>query len=362
MRAGARTAGSRDADPVALEDLAGMLAAARNPVLVAGPDIDASRRLGCGGRARREAAPGGVGDACAGRRADRLPGGAPLLPGHPAAGDRCVSRPSRRATSCWSSAPRCSPTTPTSRARCSGLGHDARADHLRPERGCARADGQRHRRRRRARARAPARAARAQPARSAAAARAPGRAGGQRADQRHDGDERARGGVADGRDRGGRAPPSSTVALRNRLRLSTPGSYYFSGERRPRLRHRCSGRRAARAAAAPGGVRAGRGISAVRITAVWSAATYRVPVTFLVLRNEEYSILKWFRGVRAGRGGSRPRSQRPGRGERRGGIRRALRGGHHARGARARALREAIAVQDGPRLVQVPVAPGMWLD
>ena len=26
------------------------------------------------------------------------------------------------------------------------------------------------------------------------------------------------------------------------------------------------------------------------------------------------------------------------------------------------ALREAIAVQDGPRLVQVPVASGMWLD
>jgi hypothetical protein len=26
------------------------------------------------------------------------------------------------------------------------------------------------------------------------------------------------------------------------------------------------------------------------------------------------------------------------------------------------ALREAIAAQDGPRLVQVPVASGMWLD
>ena len=28
----------------------------------------------------------------------------------------------------------------------------------------------------------------------------------------------------------------------------------------------------------------------------------------------------------------------------------------------AEALRQAIAVQDGPRLVQVPVAGGMWLD
>jgi len=26
------------------------------------------------------------------------------------------------------------------------------------------------------------------------------------------------------------------------------------------------------------------------------------------------------------------------------------------------ALREAIAVQDGPQLVQVPVASGMWMD
>ena len=28
----------------------------------------------------------------------------------------------------------------------------------------------------------------------------------------------------------------------------------------------------------------------------------------------------------------------------------------------ADALRRAIAVEDGPRLVQVPVATGMWLD
>ena len=30
------------------------------------------------------------------------------------------------------------------------------------------------------------------------------------------------------------------------------------------------------------------------VTAFWSAAAYEVPVSFLVLRNEEYSILKWF--------------------------------------------------------------------
>jgi benzoylformate decarboxylase len=30
------------------------------------------------------------------------------------------------------------------------------------------------------------------------------------------------------------------------------------------------------------------------IQARWSAATYRLPVTILVLHNDEYAILKWF--------------------------------------------------------------------
>ena len=52
-----------------------------SPVLVAGPDIDAERRLGRGGRAGRAPAPAGVGHARARRRPARLPRGPPALPG-----------------------------------------------------------------------------------------------------------------------------------------------------------------------------------------------------------------------------------------------------------------------------------------
>ena len=38
----------------------------------------------------------------------------------------------------------------------------------------------------------------------------------------------------------------------------------------------------------------GEGSAQYGITALWSAVAYKLPVTFLVLRNEEYMILKWF--------------------------------------------------------------------
>ena len=38
----------------------------------------------------------------------------------------------------------------------------------------------------------------------------------------------------------------------------------------------------------------GEGSAQYAIQALWTAAAYDVPVTFLVLRNEEYAILKWF--------------------------------------------------------------------
>jgi benzoylformate decarboxylase len=155
--------------------------------------------------------------------------------------------------------------------------------------------------------------------------------------------------------------PSSTLALRNRLRLSRPGSYYFSS----------SGGLGFGIAAAVGVQLAqpgrpvvcvlGEGSAQYGITALWTAATYRVPVTFLVLRNQEYMILKWFAELEHVAGA-------PGLD---------LAGLDVAAVARAygvpaqevsgreqlvEALREAIAAQDGPRLVQVPVASGMWLE
>jgi benzoylformate decarboxylase len=88
--------------------------------------------------------------------------------------------------------------------------------------------------------------------------------------------------------------PSATLALRNQLRLSTPGSYYFS-----------SGGGLGFGMPAAIGVQMaqpsrpvvcviGEGSAQYAIQSLWTAATYDVPVTFLVLRNDEYAILKWF--------------------------------------------------------------------
>ena len=38
----------------------------------------------------------------------------------------------------------------------------------------------------------------------------------------------------------------------------------------------------------------GEGSAQYAITGFWTAAAYRIPVTFLVLRNSTYAILKWF--------------------------------------------------------------------
>jgi benzoylformate decarboxylase len=88
--------------------------------------------------------------------------------------------------------------------------------------------------------------------------------------------------------------PSATPALRNQLRLSAPGSYYFS-----------SGGGLGFGMPAAIGVQLaqpsrpvvcviGEGSAQYAIQSLWTAAAYEVPVTFLVLRNDEYAILKWF--------------------------------------------------------------------
>jgi benzoylformate decarboxylase len=105
----------------------------------------------------------------------------------------------------------------------------------------------------------------------------------------------------------------------------------------------------------------GEGSAQYGITALWTAAAYRVPVTFLVLRNEEYAILKWFAQLEQA-------DRIPGldlKGLDVAAVAEAY--GVPSREAYGRddlaeALRSAIAVEDGPRLVQVPVASGMWLD
>jgi len=155
--------------------------------------------------------------------------------------------------------------------------------------------------------------------------------------------------------------PSSTLALRNRLRLSKPGSYFFGA----------SGGLGFGISAGVGVQLAqpgrpvvcvlGEGSAQYGITALWSAVAYNVPITFLILRNEEYMILKWFAALEQVSGA--PGLDLPGLDV----AAVASAYGMPARTVNGReelteALREAIAVQDGPQLVQVPVASGMWMD
>jgi benzoylformate decarboxylase len=153
--------------------------------------------------------------------------------------------------------------------------------------------------------------------------------------------------------------PSSTAALRNQLRLHRPGSYYFSA----------GGGLGYGLAAAVGVQMAepdrpvvcviGEGSTQYAITALWTAVAYSVPVTFLVLRNEEYAILKWFAefdGVEGAPGLDLPKLDT---------VEIAAGYGVGARRTEGRedltdALREAFDAGE-PRLVEVAVAPGMWL-
>jgi len=153
--------------------------------------------------------------------------------------------------------------------------------------------------------------------------------------------------------------PSATPALRNQLRLGRPGSYYFSaggglGFGMPAaigVQLACPER--------PVVCVVGEGSAQYAVQSFWTAAAYKVPVTFLVLRNEEYAILKFFSlmeeipnapgldlpaldtaAVAAGYGVNARRASDP--------------------EELAVELRGALA-SDRPELVEVQVAPGMAL-
>jgi benzoylformate decarboxylase len=152
--------------------------------------------------------------------------------------------------------------------------------------------------------------------------------------------------------------PSATLALRNQLRLSKPGSYYFG-----------AGGGLGFGLAAAIGVQlaqpdrqvvcvVGEGSAQYAIQAFWSAVAYDVPVTFLVLRNEEYAILKWFAAVEDVEGA-------PGLDLPRLDVAGVASGyGVNARRVGDGELRDALAeamASDRPELVEVRVAPGMAL-
>ncbi len=153
--------------------------------------------------------------------------------------------------------------------------------------------------------------------------------------------------------------PSATLALRNQMRLSRPGSYYFG-----------AGGGLGFGLAAAVGVQIaqpdrpvvcviGEGSAQYAITALWSAVAYDVPMTVLVLRNSEYAILKWFAMVEQVE--NSPGLDLPALDTA------AVASGYGVNSTKVDdadsltdALRTAIA-SPKPELVEVGVAPGMWL-
>lgn len=153
--------------------------------------------------------------------------------------------------------------------------------------------------------------------------------------------------------------PASTLALRNQLRISRPGSYYFT-----------AGGGLGFGLPASIGVQlaqpdrpvvcvVGEGSAQYGIAAFWTAAAYQVPVTYLVLRNDEYAILKWFaevEGVQGAPGLDLPALEVA-----------AVATGYGVESQRVKerdAVRDALAkalASSRPQLVEVPVAPGMSL-
>ena len=153
--------------------------------------------------------------------------------------------------------------------------------------------------------------------------------------------------------------PTATLAVRNQLRLSEPGSYYFGA----------GGGLGFGLSAAVGVQMArperpvvcvlGEGSAQYAIQAFWSAAAYDVPLTVLVVRNDEYSILKWFamiEEVGGAPGLDLPALDVPAVAEGYGVRARRVEGA----GELGTALREAIA-SPRPEVVEVRVAPGMSL-
>ncbi len=103
----------------------------------------------------------------------------------------------------------------------------------------------------------------------------------------------------------------------------------------------------------------GEGSVQYAVSAFWSAVAYDVPVTFLVLRNSEYAILKWFAEVESVQGApglDLPALDVAAVAAGYGVSTQVASGRDEVRDALARAL-----ASSRPELVEVPVAPGMSL-
>ena len=355
-----RVTGRAVADPEAVRALAERLDAASNPVLVAGPDIDASGGWDAAvALAERQRLPvwATPGDR---RRPARLPRGPPQLPRRPAAGDR----PGRADARGPRPDPRRRqlglPLLPPHPRPAAARGGEAGRDHQRPRRGGPGADGRRDRRRRRAHPRGAARGgARVLPPGARAE---PGPAGNPR-------DRPAqllhrplgpRRGPARGRDRRprvarqhpGAAQPAAPLAARA---ATTSAPAAASASASPPRSACSSPSPTARSSAC-----SARARPSTRSPPSGAPSPTRPRSPSSSCSNERVRDPQVVRRRRAGRGRARPRPA----GARRRRGRRAATGSsaHRATGAtRSRDALAAALASSQPELVEVPVAPGMSL-
>ena len=151
--------------------------------------------------------------------------------------------------------------------------------------------------------------------------------------------------------------PSNALAFRARIKPSRPGSFMFGAG--GGLGFGLSAAVGAQMGAPDRPVVAvlGEGSAQYTITALWTAVAYRVPLTILVLRNDEYAILKWFSDLEQVQGA--PGLDLPGLDcvalARAYGMRADRVEGADTLGD---ALREGIGAAE-PRLIEVPIAKGM---
>ncbi|MFB6810451.1 benzoylformate decarboxylase [Streptomyces sp. NPDC056387] len=148
--------------------------------------------------------------------------------------------------------------------------------------------------------------------------------------------------------------PSNVPQFHEATRISTPGSYLFSA----------GGGLGFGAAAAVGAQLGapdrpvvcviGDGSIHYAVQALWTAAAYRVPVTFVVLSNAKYAILQWFAQLEHAQGapgldipGLDITAVAEGYGVR---THRA-----HSAGELTKLVRDSASRQDGPVLIDVPV-------
>jgi benzoylformate decarboxylase len=150
--------------------------------------------------------------------------------------------------------------------------------------------------------------------------------------------------------------PSNMLAFRDQVRPSRPGSSYFSagGGLGFGLSAAIGIQMAERERPVVAAI--GDGSAQYAIAGLWSAVAYQLPVTFLILRNDEYAILKWF-GEMAGARGA-PGLDVPGI------DCVAIASGYGMRARRVQSreeLREALGqaiASSEPELIEVPIAQG----